>query len=89
MATKTVRKVTLSLDASLVERVQQAVKEGEAKSQTEFFEVAALAKLREIRREKRRQLLLEASRDPVYLAEIDQLEKEFAHADAEAARMIE
>ncbi len=89
MATKTVRKVTLSLDASLIERIQQAVKEGEAKSQTEFFEEAALTKLREIRREKRRQLLLEASRDPVYLAEIEQLEKEFAYADAEAARMIE
>lgn len=83
------KKVTLSLDAELVQRVQQLVKEGTARSQSEFFEEALRDKVRQIKREKRRRLLIEASHDPVYLAEIEQLEQEFASADAEAARMIE
>ncbi len=83
------KKVTLSLDAKLVEQVKQAVREGEARTHSEFFEEALKDRLKAIRREARRQLLLEASKDPVFLAEIRQLEQEFASADAEAARMIE
>ncbi len=83
------KKVTLSLDNKLVEEVQRLVREGRAKSQSEFFGEALEAQLKEIRKQRRRKLLLEASRDPVFLAEIEQLEHEFASADAEAARMIE
>ncbi len=83
------KKVTLSLDAKLVEQVQKLVKAGQAKSQSEFFEGALEAKLKEIKRERRRQALLEASRDPLFLADIEEIEREFAYADAEAARMIE
>ena len=83
------KKVTLSLDTKLVEEVQRLVREGRAKSQSEFFGEALEARLKEIKRQRRRKLLLEASQDPVFLAEIEQLEHEFASADVEAARMIE
>ena len=83
------KKVTLSLDAQLVEQVKQLVQQGEAKSQSEFFEGALRTKLKEIKREQRRQALIEASRDPLFLADIEEIEREFAYADAEAAKMIE
>ena len=83
------KKVTLSLDTKLVEEVQRLVREGRAKSQSEFVGQALQARLKEIKKQRRRQRLLEASQDPVFLAEIEQLEHEFASADAEAARMIQ
>lgn len=83
------KKVTLSLDAELMQQIRQIVKGGQAKSQSEFFEDALKAKLKEIKQEKRRQALLEASVDPLFLADIEEIEREFTHADAEAARMIE
>ncbi len=39
-------------------------------------------------REERRRSLEEASRDPVFLAELEEVERDFQYADAEAARMI-
>ena len=83
------KKVTLSLDAKLVEQVQQIVREGEAKSQSEFFEEALRAKLKQSEREKWERSLEEASKDPLYLADIEEVERDFMYADAEAARMIE
>lgn len=82
------KKVTVSLDAGLVEEVQRLVNEGRAPSQSAFFEEALRRKLREIRREERRKALLAASKDPLFLADIEEIEREFASADAEAARML-
>ena len=89
MAIKTARKVTFSLDASLVEQVQKLVQRGDAKSQTEFVEEALRAKLKQIEREEWERSLEEASKDPMYLADIEEVERDFMYADAEAARMIE
>lgn len=83
------KKVTLSLDAQLIEQVQQLVKKGEAKSQSEFFAKALRAKLQQIEREEWERSLEAASKDPLYLADIEEVERDFRYADAEAARMIE
>ena len=83
------KKVTLSLDAQLVERVQEAVKEGQAKSQSRFFEEALRAKLKHLEREAWERSLEAASKDPMYLADIEEVERDFMYADAETARMIE
>ena len=40
-------------------------------------------------REEWRRAMEEASRDPLYLADIEEIERDFAYADAEAARMID
>ena len=39
-------------------------------------------------KEEWRHSLEEASRDPLYLADIEEVEQDFAYADAEAARML-
>ena len=82
-------KVTLSLDANLLQQVKQLVQAGEAKSQSEFFEKALRAKLQQIEREVWERSLEAASKDPMYLADIEEVERDFTYADAEAARMIE
>lgn len=89
MATRLVRKVTLSLDAFLLQQVQKVVQEGEAKSQTEFFEDALRARLKHLEREAWERSLEAASKDPMYLADMEEVERDFMYADAEAARMIE
>lgn len=82
-------KVTLSLDAKLLQEVRQLVRAGGAKSQSEFFEKALRAKLQQIEREEWERSLEAASKDPLYLADIEEVERDFRYADAEAARLIE
>ena len=82
------KKITLSLDAALIRDVQQLVGEGEAKSQSSFFETALREKIRQTKREKRRKSLLAASKDPLFLADVEEVMRDFAEADAESARMI-
>ena len=83
------KKITLSLDAKLVEQMQRVVREGQAKSQSQFFEEALRAKLRQIEWEKWCKEMEEASKDPLFLADQEEIDREFAYADAESARMIE
>lgn len=89
MATKLGRKVTFTLDSRLVEQLQRAVREGRAKSQTAFIEDALKTKLRKLEREEWVRSLEAASKDPMYLADIEEVEEDFKYADAEAARTIE
>ena len=89
MATKVQKKVTLSLDASLIEQVQKVVREGEARSQSQFFEEALRARLKQLEREAWERSLEAASKDPMYLADLEEVERDFMYADAEATRMIE
>lgn len=81
------KKVTLSLDADLVRQVQRLVRSGEARSQSAFFEAALRQKVEHAKREKRRRALLAASKDPLFLADIAEIERDFSYADAEASRM--
>ncbi len=82
-------KVTLSLSADLVQRVRERVQSGQARSQSQFVEEALEAKLRQLEREEWDRSLEAASKDPMYLADIEEVERDFRYADAEAARMIE
>lgn len=41
------------------------------------------------KKDARRRELLAASKDPLFLADIEEIERDFAYADVEAARMIQ
>jgi hypothetical protein len=41
------------------------------------------------KRERRRQEMLETSKDPLFLADSEEIERDFLYADAEAARLID
>ena len=81
-------KVTLSLNAELVQQLRSHVRAGRAKSQSEFVEDALRTKLRQMERDEWDRSLEQASKDPLYLADIEQAERDFRHADAEAAKLI-
>lgn len=76
-------KVTYSLPRELTEEVRSLVAEGAAPSYSAFVERALEdAVLRE--REKRlAEQLAEAAADPLFLADIGDVEREFAAADGE------
>ena len=82
-------KLTLSLDAKLIKQVRELVQAGEVKSQSEFFEDALRARLKQLERDAWERSLEAASKDPMYLADMEEVERDFMYADAETARMIE
>jgi len=81
-------KVTYSLPSGLVDQVRSVVRDGAAPSYSAFVEHA----LREaVRRAKEQSLASEyadAALDTLFLADNDDVERDFEHADAESARMI-
>jgi Arc/MetJ-type ribon-helix-helix transcriptional regulator len=81
-------KVTYSLPADIVSAVRSVVREGAAPSYSAFVEGA----LREAVHAARERLLAaefdEAAADPLFLADIEEVERDFAAADADAARLL-
>jgi Arc/MetJ-type ribon-helix-helix transcriptional regulator len=86
MAAREHIKVTYSLPEELVEGVRSAVSEGAASSYSAFVERAlaeALARERERRLERE---LAEAAQDPLFLADLAEVARDFEHADGETDR---
>jgi Arc/MetJ-type ribon-helix-helix transcriptional regulator len=82
------KKITLSLNRQVVEEMQRLVREGRAPSQSAFVELALRGKILREKRSRRRRALLTASKDPLYLADLAEVERAFTGADAEASRFI-
>jgi hypothetical protein len=81
-------KATFNLPEDLLRSLDQAVKSGAAASKNAFVERALEQELEAIRRHARAALWEEASRDPLFLRDIEDVEAEFASADAESSRTI-
>lgn len=81
-------KVTYSLPQELIDEVRAVVREGAAPSYSAFVEDA----LREAVRREREKLIAEefeqAAKDPQFIADINEVEKDFEHADAESTKLI-
>ena len=81
-------KVTYSLPEELIDEVRMVVREGAAPSYSAFVEDA----LREAVRREREKLIAEeferAAKDPQFLADIDEVEKDFENVDAETTKLI-
>jgi Arc/MetJ-type ribon-helix-helix transcriptional regulator len=81
-------KVTYSLPQELIDDVRMVVREGAAPSYSAFVEDA----LRDAVRKEREKLIAEeferAAKDPQFLADIDEVEKDFEQADAESTKLI-
>lgn len=81
-------KVTYSLPSELVDQVRSAVREGAAPSYSAFVERALLEAVRKAREEHLEGEFRQAASDPDFIRDVEQIEHDFAHADAEAARLI-
>jgi len=76
-------KATFILDEEVVEKGRALVKEKRFKSMNAFVEKAIRDELSILGRQEIKKALLEASQDPLFLADIKEIEKDFAHSDFE------
>lgn len=82
------RDVTFSLHEDILTAMAGAVDQGAAADVNAFVEHALLRELREVRRQSRRLAWEVASRDPLFLKDIQDVEAEFDSADRETAGSI-
>ena len=82
------QKATFNLPASILVELDHAVAAGAAPSKNAFVERALASALEVVRREERRQAWRDASRDPLFLRDLDETQAAFHTADAESARSI-
>ena len=75
------QKTTFVIKDEIIMRVKEAVKEGYYKSMTDFVENAIKNKLEDIKKEKIREEILKAGNDPLFLADIKEIEEDFKYAD--------
>ena len=76
-------KATFILDEEIMEKGRALVKEKRFKSMNAFVEKAIRDKLDALDKEEIKKALLEASKDPLFLADIRDIERDFAHVDFE------
>lgn len=77
------KKVTFSLNGEIVQEMRELVEKGQSGSQNRFVEQALQEYMKQVRRDVLRRELAHASRDPLFLSDIKQAEKDFAQADTE------
>lgn len=71
------------LDERLMEEAREIISRGEFKSMNAFVEVALKDELEKLRKAHLKQAMLDASRDPMFLSDISEAQKDFEHADFE------
>jgi len=76
-------KATFILDEEIMEKGRALVKEKRFKSMNAFIEKAIRDELTALGKEEIKKALLEASKDPLFLADIKEVEKDFVHSDFE------
>jgi Arc/MetJ-type ribon-helix-helix transcriptional regulator len=77
------RKVTFVLEGELADRIREAVDAGRAESQSGLVQEAVGEYLAQQDREALRAAYAEAARDPAFLADIEQVMRDFAPLDEE------
>ena len=82
------KKATFSLSPDLLDALEAAVTRGAAPSKNALVERALTVELEQFRRQIRRSAWMEASKDPLFLKDIANIEKDFRRADAETAEAI-
>jgi len=76
-------KTTFVIKDELIMQVKEAVKYGYYKSLTSFVENALKNELIALKKAKIRKEIIEASKDPLFLADIAEIEEDFKYSDYE------
>ena len=82
------KKATFNLSIDVLAAIDDAVAQGAASSKNAFVEQAICKELDSIRRRNRQDRWEEASRDPLFLRDIEGVAREFEAADIETAEAI-
>jgi hypothetical protein len=78
-------KASFILDEEIMEKGRTLVREKRFKSMNAFVEKAIKDEFTALGKEEIKKALLEASKAPLFLADIKEIEKDFAHSDFEKA----
>ena len=76
-------KATFVLDEEIMEKGRALVREKRFKSMNAFVEKALRDELTTLGKEEIRKSLLDASKDPLFIADIEEIERDFVHSDFE------
>ena len=76
-------KTTFVIKDEIIMQVKEAVKYGYYKSLTSFVENALKNELRTLKKAEIRKEIIEASKDPLFLADIAEIEEDFKYSDYE------
>lgn len=79
------RKTTFILDEEIIGQAKEIIEDGTFKSMNAFVEAAIRDELKRIRKERIRVAIRDAAKDPFFLADIREVEKDFEHVDFEEA----
>ena len=77
------KKATFVIDDRVIEKAKEIVDRGDFKSLNSFVEAAMRDEIEKLRKEELKKALLEASNDPLFLADINEVERDFEHVDFE------
>lgn len=83
------KKATFLLSREVLSALDEFVADGAAPSKNALVERALRHEIKALKRERRRRLLDEAARHPLFLKDLDDVERDFMYVDAESASMIE
>lgn len=83
------KKQTFSLDKEVVIALDQLSKKGSITSKSDFVEQAIKHGLKQKRDEWLSREFAKAAKDPLFLADMEEVQRDFEGADRESARMIE
>ncbi|MBI4330814.1 MAG: ribbon-helix-helix protein, CopG family [Chloroflexi bacterium] len=82
------KKSTFFISQDLLAEIKQLLAEKRARSRSALVEEALRDYIARMKRETRRERYVEASRDPLFLSDLEEIETDFSDVDAETARMI-
>jgi hypothetical protein len=78
-------KATFAIDDGVLQDAREYVKNNHLKSLSAFVERSIRGELARMRQEKIRSALLSAGNDPLFMADVMEIQQAFEHADQEAA----
>ncbi|MDO9579216.1 MAG: hypothetical protein Q7J06_01405 [Bacteroidales bacterium] len=74
-------KTTFIIKEEIIMQVREAVKAGQYNSMTSFVESALKSEIEKLKKEKIKKELEAASKDPLFLADIEEIEDDFKYTD--------
>jgi Arc/MetJ-type ribon-helix-helix transcriptional regulator len=77
------KKATFMLDEQMMKLAKEYVEKGHFRSMNALVETAIKDELDAIRKDQIRKEIVQAGRDPMFLADIEEIEKDFQHSDFE------
>lgn len=83
------QKATFTLDRDLLDEAKFLTSEGHFKSLNAFVQEAIVEYVKKSRREVLNESLREASEDPLFLADVAEIERDFEGLDADVDRLLE